>query len=125
MYKASLKFVVTILALLYLLAGVASAMELRRREEYLILWSLFAGLWFFLAISIWRLSRIARTVSVTFLWVIILIGTLGALHPYYFPELKPAFDHPGLQNQPEILLVPALLSLWAVRILGKNKREFR
>lgn len=125
MYKPSLKFVVTILALLYLLAGVASALVLRQREEFLVAWSLLAGFWFFLAISLWRLSRIARTVSVTLLWVVLLVGTLGALHPYYLPELKPAFDHPGLKNQPEILLVPALLSLWALRILGKNKQEFR
>lgn len=125
MYNPSLKFVVTILALLYLLAGVASAVELHQREEFLIAWSLLAASWFFLAISIWRLNRIARTVSVTLLWVVLLVGTLGALHPYYFPELKPAFDHPGLRNQPEILLVPALLSLWALRILAKNKEEFR
>ncbi len=125
MYKPSLRFVVTILALLYLLAGAASTMAMREREEFIIGWALLAGFWFFLTVSIWRLSRIARTVSVTLLWTLVLIGALGALHPYYFPELKPAFAHPGLQNQPEILLVPAFLSLWALRILARNKQEFR
>ncbi len=125
MYKPSLKFVVTILALVYVLAGIASAMAMRERHEFIIGWSLLAGLCFFLAISTWRLSRIARTISVTLLWVLVLVGALGALHPYYFPELKPAFAHAGLRNQPEILLVPAFLSLWALRILAKNKGEFR
>lgn len=125
MYKPSLKFVVAILALVYLFAGIASAMAMREREEFIIGWSLLAGFWIFLAISIWRLSRIARTVSVTLLWALVLFGTLGATHQYYFPELRSAFDHPGLQNQPEILLLPAFLSLWALRILAKNKGEFR
>lgn len=125
MYKASLKFVITIIALLYVLAGIASVMAMRQQEDFIIGWSLLAGFWFFLAISIWRLSRIARVVSMTFLWVVILVGTAAALHPYYFPELRPAFAHPSLRNQPEILLVPALLSLWALRIFAKNREEFR
>lgn len=125
MYKPTLKVVVTILALSYLLAGAASVLALRQQGQYLIGWTLLAAFWLFLAVSIWRLSRIARTISVTFLWVVVLGGAAAGLHPYYMPELGAAFAYPGLQDRPEVLLVPAVFGLVALRVLAKNKEEFR
>lgn len=125
MYSSSLKFVVVMLATVYAFAGIASALQLHAEVAPQTYWGLLAAFWAFLAVSLWRLSLIARTISVTLLWCVVFLFTLSALDPSYFSELWAEFGAAGRQNHPVIYVVMALSAFVALRVLANNKAEFR
>ncbi len=125
MHSSSLKFVVVLLVAGYTLAGIASALQLRAEVAPQTYWGLLAAFWAFLAVSLWRLSIIARTISVTLLWFVVFLFTLSAFDPSYFSELWAEIGVAGRQNHPVIYVVMALSAFVALRVLAKNKAEFR
>ena len=125
MPTVGLKVVIVILALLYTGVGIVTLVELHKRGDHLTAWTLLAGLWLFLAVGIWRLSRIARTASVTFLWLVVLGAIVLVLQPGYFPQMNIVPQLKSLQRAPEMLVGLVGLSLIAMWILSKNRDEFR
>ncbi len=124
-HSSSLKLVVTILAAVYMLAGIASALQLKAQVTPQTVWLLLAGFWVFLAVSLWRLSVIGRTISVTLLWCVVFLFTFSAFAPSYFSELGSEIGATGLQNSQVSYVVIALSAFVALRVLGKHKMEFR
>ena len=124
MNKLSLKLVVATLGIVYVLAGVLCVIEFHRQETLQMLWALLAVFCVFLAGGVWRLNRMARTISVTLLWAVVLVSTYNAIQPLYFSELGNIVEIPGLQNRSDIYFFIVALALVALRILGKHKMEF-
>ncbi len=125
MKSSILKFVIFLLAAGYALAGIASALQFREEEEPQAYWGLLAAFWAFLAVSLWRLNVIAKTISVTLLWCVVLLFGFGAVEPLYLSELAEVIGVAGLQPRRAINACIALSAFGALRVLAKHREVFR
>ncbi len=117
--------VILLLVLVYVLAGLFSMVKLHKTEDFEVIWSVAAALWFFLAVGMIRRSQIARTITVTLMWLCILILPFGIVDP----DTLAMFFLEGHGHSPRELRAVAIplvvISLIGVKVLGKNRKEFR
>ena len=125
MQSLSLKFVIVLLVAGYTLAGIASALQLRAEVESQTYWGVLAAFWAFLAVSLWRLSVIAKIISVTLLWSVVLLCIFDALEPLHFSELAEGIGVGRLQTRRTIDACIVLSAFGALRVLAKHRAVFR
>ena len=105
---------VALLAAFYAAIAVAFALQAMRQPVGLLLAPLFA----LLAWGMWSLSRVARWVTVIWLWILVLLMTAGVFMPR--PE---GAEYWGSMLAAVTPLV--VLGLFFIYVLGKHKREFK
>ncbi len=125
MQSPSLKVVVVALSAVYALAGIAGALQLREEVPPQPGWTLLAAFWAFLAVSLWRLSAIARTTSILLLLLVVLLFTIGGFQPLYLPEFGILITTEGLPHRQAIHVCIVAAALAALLVLVKNKSAFR
>lgn len=113
------------LSLLALLAGLYSMIQMQRYEVFPSFWTFSTAFWLFLAVGLWRFSRIARTITVTMLWCSVLILPFAVLDPANLAMISHTLADPDIYDLRVIAIPTLTLSLIGLMVLNKNKDEFR
>lgn len=113
------------LSLIYLLAGTFSTVQMHRHEVFPNFWTLSAAFWLFLAVGLWRFSRIARTITVTMLWCAVLILPFAILEPANLAMISLSLADPDIYDVRAIAIPTLMLSVLGMMVLNKHKDEFR
>ncbi len=108
-----------LIATFYAVIAVGFALHLMRQPAGLILSPLFA----LLAWGMWSLSRFARWVTITWLWLLVLIMPIGVFAPFSPPVAQGDAPYWGaLLAAVTPLIVAGLFFLY---VFGRHKREFK
>jgi hypothetical protein len=120
-----LTLVLVVVVIAYLAMGVYGAVKLYHHDNPQFFWSVSSAFWLFLAVGMVRMSRIARTITVTLMWLLVLILPFGIADPENLLMLWPALRETGGQNLRAVAIPVVTFSLFSLIILGKNRDEFR
>ena len=124
-YSAGFTITVSIIVIIYVLAGAVSLAQIQYQERFYLLWALLGGFWLFLGVGLWRLGHVARGITLLHLWCIVLSAIFLAVQPRYIPNLPMGIVLADMTKHPAFLIIPVVLAVIAMGVLAKHKEEFQ
>ncbi len=123
-YNAGFKVTVSIIVIIYVLAGAVSLAQIQYQERFYLLWAFLGGFWLYLGVGLWRLGRVARGITLLHLWLVVLGAIFLAVQPRYIPNLPMGIVLPDVTTRPAFLILAVVLAVIAMGMLAKHKEEF-
>ena len=124
-YSAGFTITVSIIVIIYVLAGAVSLAQMHYQERFPLLWVFLGGFWLFLGVGLWRMGHVARGITLLHLWCIVLSAIFLAVQPRYIPNLPMGIVLPDMTKHPAFLIIPVVLAVIAMGVLAKHKEEFQ
>ncbi len=124
-YSAGFTITVSIIVIIYVLAGAVSLAQMHYQERFHLLWVFLGGFWLFLGVGLWRMGHVARGITLLHLWVVVLGAIFLVVQPRYFPNLAMGIVLPDMTKHPAFLIIPVVLAVIAMGVLAKHKEEFQ
>ena len=113
------------LVVVYLLLAIQSLIKFHAHEDFRIVWSFSAGYFLFLAVGLLRMSAIARSITVSMMWIAVLLLPVAIYDPSILEIFVSEFAQPTFYNVRAVSVPAVVLCVIGLMVLNKYRKEFR